>query len=494
MLPVYPTPTTRLWDAYTIDNEPITSYGLMERAACACFRTISGRFGHEHGFVICCGNGNNGGDGLVIARHLHQEGCRVIVCNVPCRATPTPENAYALNLLVSAGFSHFVTIDELTDLLASGMARLVVDAILGSGLQRPPEGEILRVIQVLNASRAKVIAIDMPSGMFADVQTTHEHIRADFTLSLQAPKLAQLVDPEGASCGQTEMIPIGLMEDFYKVHVPEDWYIGLTDIRALHRPRNGFSSKHQFGHLLCIGGSRGMAGAIILASRAAIRMGAGRCTIAGEQDSRFIVQTAVPEAMFVEVEGIEFSKYQSIALGPGLGISPFASGLVHRCIQDFRGPLVLDADALNCVAREKTTELLGKNCIITPHKAEFDRLFGAHSSDFERLDTAKRRAVELGCTIVFKSHHTAVVSARGTRYFNSSGNAGLAKGGTGDVLCGMIASLCSQGYESSEACRLAVFLHGHCADLLAENMALEGIGPLDLIDQLPVAFKGILAE
>jgi len=484
----------RLWDAYTIENEPIGSCELMERAALACSRRIAERFDRAHEFLVCCGNGNNGGDGLVVARHLFQEGYRVLVCKVTCRASPTSENANALDRLSSAGFSDFVSIAEIPELLTGGRSWVVIDAILGSGLQRPPDGEVLTAIQVVNASRATVVAIDMPSGMFADALTPHEHAHADLTLSLHAPKLSQLIDPAGTSCGQTEVIPIGLMEEFYKVQVPDDWYVGLHDIRGIHRPRSAFSSKHQFGHLLCIGGARGMTGAIILASRAAIRMGAGRCTIASEQDNRYIVQTAVPEAMFVDLETVEFNKYQSIALGPGLGHSTAAAARVRRCLESFRGPLVLDADALNCVASQKMTKLLGRNCIITPHRAEFDRLFGNHTSDFERLETAKRCAVELGCTIVFKSHYTVVIPASGMRYFNASGNAGLAKGGTGDVLCGMIASLCAQAYEPLEACQLAVFLHGYSADLLAERMALEGIGPLDLIDHLPLAFKKMLSE
>ncbi|HEU4472486.1 MAG TPA: NAD(P)H-hydrate dehydratase [Flavisolibacter sp.] len=495
---IYTAQQLRAWDAYTIEHEPISSLGLMERAAAACVGWIGVHDWKDRNFIVICGKGNNGGDGLAIARLLLARGYRLSVYVLATGKPGSPDFEANLKNLHPAGIVKLIL--STNDFPPLREEDMVIDAMFGSGLQRPLEGLAATLAAYLNRLACTVISIDLPSGLFMDGPSAGEAIvHASYTLTFQAPKLALLVQDNASYIGDVHVLDIGLHPGYPEQVEPPAVYVKDKLVRQIYRPRPRFAHKGHFGHALLIAGSHGKSGAALLAARACLGSGAGLLTCSIPADAYIGFLTALPEAMVLtgnEAHGLKLpdslDTYTALGIGPGLGQSARAQEVMVATLRNFRRPMVIDADGLNCLSlRPGLLKGLVPMSILTPHPREFDRLFGENSSSFDRIAKAVQKAKELRVVIVLKGHHSLIVTPEGKMYFNSTGNAGMAKGGSGDVLTGMLTALLSQGYASVHAAILGVFLHGLAGDLAAEELGREAMLASDIIAHLGHAFNGL---
>ncbi len=490
-------------DAATIERQEITSLALMNRAVIAFCEHFIRHYPSpaEAPVWVFCGSGNNGGDGLGIARKLHEVSyeVRVFDCRIGERST---DNAAQYQALRDKGVIPITTLTTETDLPAVPPGTILIDGVFGSGLSRPVEGYWADLLKRLNAASAERIAIDIPSGLFADQPTTGTAFHADLTLSFQLPKLAFLLPGNAAVVGHWVTIDIGLDRDTIAATETNNFYQTAADLRPLLRRRQPFDHKGTFGHALIVAGSYGKVGAAILCSRAVLRAGAGLVTVHAPRCAYEILQIAFPEAMvitdrhrFVLSEIGALDAYAAIGVGPGIGMNSCTVEALGELLRRTPVPLVLDADALNILGRRpKLLSELPAGSLLTPHPKEFERLFGATSNDFARLDLLRAKAQELKAVIVLKTGTTAIAAPDGRLYFNSSGNPGMGTAGTGDVLTGMLTGLRAQGYDPVTAARLGVYLHGLAGDIAAEELEQESLIAEDVIDHLGKAFRRLKKE
>ncbi len=490
----------RKWDAFTIANEPVDSIDLMERAAMACCKWMIGKnFGHFH-FRIFCGKGNNGGDGLAIARLLIEHACKVTVYILdPPAAGKAGTPDFQLNLERLRQFSSDIHFLQSADFFpAMGKEDIIIDAMLGSGLNKPLEGLTALLVQWLNASRATIIAIDLPSGLAAEENRGGIIIRATHTLSFQNYKLAFLLPENEQYCGEVHLLHIGLHKDFEE---SEDAVFELADaaiIRSVYKPRTKFAHKGTYGHAALLCGSYGMMGAAVLSAAACLRSGAGKLSCYIPKCGYDILQSTVPEAMCI-VAGEDrllntprLEKFDAVGIGPGMGMHETHKDLLQDIFQGSAKPMVIDADALNTLSQQQELlKLIPSLSILTPHPKEFEKLFGKTVNDTDRLQLALQRSKELNLYIILKGHYSFISTPGGKGYFNSTGNAGMATAGSGDVLTGILTGLLAQGYEPLGACLLGCYLHGMAGDLAAEKYAMEAMVAGDISNCLGDAFKEI---
>jgi hydroxyethylthiazole kinase-like uncharacterized protein yjeF len=492
----------RQWDQFTIAREPISSIALMERAARACFDWMD-----EHGYLarpfsVFCGKGNNGGDGLAIARMLIQAKAAVTVYILESRQDGSPD--FQRNLLLLA--QEALTIHYLDDdhpLPPLPHSDIIIECLFGTGLSRPLAGPAARLVQFINESGCEIISIDIPAGLSADQSSIgHTVVKAAHTLSFQTYKTAFLVAENEQFTGQVQVLDIGLHPGFCE-HTNSRFK--LTDVALIHsvyKPRNRFAHKGSFGHALIMAGSDGKMGAAVMAATACLRSGAGLLTVQTPSAGNLILQIALPEAMTLADPNShilsqlpdDLEKFAAIGIGPSIGTAPETVHVLTGLLESYQRPIVVDADALNILAAHPALlPLLPPGSILTPHPKEFERLFGKHNNDFERLDTALIQAANLHCVIVLKGHHTFIALPDGSGYFNNTGNPGMAKGGSGDVLTGILTGLLAQGYTAAHAAVMGVHLHGLAGDLAATELGPESMLPTDLIMQLGNAFRSISA-
>ncbi len=494
MLKILNSPQIKACDAYTIKDGPILSIDLMERACLAFVSWFTPRFVITQTVGIVCGTGNNGGDGLGIARLLKEWGYQVKVWIVRGEGKETPDFAKNLSRLNGK-----VDLFEITSTDDQGLFHdmdVLIDAIFGSGLSRPAEGIYAQAITCINSTQAVRIAVDIPSGLRADQHSVGTIVKADHTVSFQLPKLAFLLPENSPYVGEWHCVDIGLSKKFLQDVAASYFYLTHKGIKKKIRKRSKFSHKGNYGKALLIAGSYGKMGACILASRAALRSGLGLLTLHVPQVGYQIVQTAVPEAMaIIDPDEKLFSKtgslegYDVIGVGPGIGQDPRTADAFAKVLEQSR-PMVIDADALNILGSRK--ELLGHiptGSILTPHPKEFERLVGPWSDDFERLEKQKQLARETKGVIVLKGAHTSIATPGGDVYFNATGNPGMATGGTGDVLTGILTGLLAQGYPAVDAAMLGVYLHGLSGDLACRERGPNSVIASDLIDQISAAFR-----
>jgi len=486
----------REWDNYTIQNEPISSIELMERAAGACFRWIREISNPGKGFIVFAGPGNNGGDGFAIARMLadHQYNVRVFHFNTPTLSSDCQVNRDRwINLRLP--ITDIINPEDVPPDFEKGM--IIIDAIFGTGQSRPLEGLYLFACQAINKSGLPVISIDLPSGTYSDkTSADQQHIQAAFTLSLQCPKLCFFMPENGQSFGQIEILDIGLHPDYYKKTETIYHRLETGDVKKILKPREAFAHKGDFGQALLMAGSRGMMGASLLAARACLRSGAGKLYCAVPAESLSVFQSAFPDAISIPDPDSDMltrlpdniDRFDVIGAGPGLGKNGSTRKLVKELLTSDR-PLVLDADALNIIAEDKLTGLLPKGSVITPHVGEFTRLFGETGNDFERVDLAMEKARELGIFVILKGRYTLIATPGGKGFFNTTGNPGMAKGGSGDVLTGIITGLLAQSYGVEEACKLAVCLHGIAGDLARDRYSEHAMLASDIVEEIGPAFR-----
>lgn len=495
----FPTSAIKAIDAYTIGHEPIASIDLMERAARALTDAILERYAGRS-FAVFAGPGNNGGDGLAVSRMLAAVGNRVSVWLINPNGVLSPDCAVNLARLKDTA----VAVTEVGDAFsmpALDRETVIVDALFGSGLNRPLGGLFADVVKGIDMLSNDVVAIDMPSGLMGgdNDPSLQLIVFATLTLTLQFPKLSLLFAENEMFVGEFKVLDIGLSQRAIADTPSPFVYTDRVDIAPLIKPRARHSHKGAYGRALLVAGSKGMAGASVLAARAALRSGVGLLALHVPACNNTIVQVAVPEAM-TSIDSseccfsdtLDISKYNAVAVGPGLGQSAESEAALLQLIAACRVPMVLDADALNILSRNpKYMQCLPQGSIITPHVGEFSRLFGAADSSFVRLQAARAYASTFGVTVVLKGAYTAVVTPQGAMHFNSSGNPGMATGGCGDVLTGCIVSLLAQGYASADAARIAVYIHGLAGDLAVAEKGQTALVAGDVIDFLPSAWRSL---
>lgn len=501
---IIPTSDIKQIDAYTIEHEPIASLDLMERAATALAEAIAERFPEkETPFVLFAGPGNNGGDALAVTRLLAEKGYHPVAYLFNTKGKLSADCEANRDLLSGAADIEFheITTQFTPPLLTE--KSVVIDGLFGSGLNKPLEGGFAKVVRYINASPAYVIAIDIPSGLMGEDNSLNQAdtiIRANLTLSLQLPKLAFLFAENASYVGEWQLLDIGLSPQAMEETYTDYRILEREEVDYLLHPRKRFAHKGDFGRALLIAGSQGMAGASVLAARSCLRSGVGLLTVHLPFCNNLIVQTAVPEAMtqtdpsdtcFSTV--VDTDPYQAVAIGPGLGKSAETEDALLAQIEECQVPMVLDADALNLLAGHRNyLNRLPEGSILTPHPKELERLVGACANSYERLSKARELAHEARVYIVLKGAYSAIIYPDGRCYFNPTGNPGMARGGSGDVLTGILLALLAQGYPTEDAVRLGVFAHGLAGDIAARKQGEMGMTTGDIVSSLPLAWKMLM--
>ena len=490
-------------DAYTILNEGFTSQELMERAGASFCDWFKETFPEgNYPIYIFCGPGNNGGDGLVIARLLFNQGYRISVIRVKSNTYSEEALRQHEKLLPIEGLSN-VTISQPNDLKWDLEGSVIIDALLGTGLNRPIQGIYLEWIKFLNAQkRVLKIAVDIPSGLAIDTRIGGKAFEAHYTFGIEVPKLAYLMPEHQHHVGQWLIRKIGLSQEFIKNCKTEFYTIEQEAIIDIIKIPNKFDHKGTNGHALLIGGSKGKGGAIALAGGGSLRTGNGLVSLGVPDQLVPMMQSICPEAMCCslgqedKIESIpeNVHKYQAIGIGPGLGLSNNTGLWLKQMLQQCGTSLVLDADALNLIAAFNWQKSIPKNSIITPHFKELERLAGPVDNHWERLDQVQEIAQNLEIIVILKGAHSAVAFPNGSIYFNTTGNAGMAKGGSGDILTGILTGLLAKGYSPEEAALLGVFAHGKAGDLAAEHWGITGMKSSDMLEELPKVWKGLEME
>ncbi len=488
----------REWDQYTIQHEPIRSIDLMERAATACVNWVTKEYPEATSFGIFCGKGNNGGDGLAIARMLLERNYPVTIYILEFGHLGTDDfqtNLARLHKLPGADI-HFIQTEE--NIHPVPKDQVIVDALFGSGLNRALEGITAKLVEHINNSGCDIISIDVPSGLFTDRSSGGATcIHARHTLSFQCYKPAFLFAENGEATGDVHLLDIGLHPGYYQHLAVQFEWVDDGTIRTIYKPRKRFAHKGNFGHALLVAGSYGKIGAAVLAARACLRCGAGLLTCHVPRCGYDILQVAVPEAMLLTDFNSSFntkieedlSKYESIGIGPGIGTASETKMMLRDILDTYRNPVILDADALNLIAAQKDLlKLIPPGSVLTPHPKEFERLFGESANDFDRVQLALQKAKELNCIIILKGHHSFIATADGKGFFNSTGNPGMATAGSGDVLTGILTGLLAQGYSSIETAILGVYLHGLAGDLAVAEHSEEALVAGDILQYLGMAF------
>jgi len=475
----------RLWDQYTIEHEPVASVDLMERAAMRCVSWLEANGYMENQFVVFCGKGNNGGDGLAVARLLaaRKYHVRIFILEFGHKGT----GDFQINLARLHEYPEvdirFVQTEKNFHEFNNG--EIIIDALYGSGLNRGLEGVTANLVEHINTSGCEIISIDIPSGLFVDKSSKgNTIIKADHTLSFQCYKPAFFVAENAAYIGEVHILDIGLYPDFYNSTFSPYELIDDTIIQSIYKPRNRFAHKGNFGHALLIAGSYGKIGAAVLAAKACLRSGVGLLSCHIPKCGYDILQTTIPEAMVM----IDFNS----SFNTKIEDDPTkyeTKTLLKEIFDSYRRPLILDADALNIIATQKDLlKLIPVGSILTPHPKEFERIFGEGKNDFDRIQLAFQKAKELNVVIVLKGHHTFIATPDGKAFFNNTGNAGMATGGSGDVLTGILTGLLAQGYNSVDTAILGVYLHGVAGDCAAKKISEEAMIAGDIIENLGEAF------
>ncbi len=490
---------TRETDEYTIRNEPVASIDLMERASIAFVEWFVGLYSAGNIIAIVCGRGNNGGDGLAVGRLLIERGYEVRAYVV---GSSGGSEDFQINFKRLQKDITIQIIEDNSQIPDFG-CDILIDAIFGSGLARAPEGIYGDVIQQMNDSGASIFSIDISSGLYCDESSIgNTAVQPNYTVTFQLPKLALLLPENDKNVGEFAIVDIGLDAKFIKSQVTKYHYLTEAFIKPLIVRRNKHAHKGTFGKAAIISGGFGKIGASVLAANGYLRGGGGLLTMMSPMCGYEVLQTAVPEAMFAttgkdyleEVPG-SLRDFDAIGFGPGIGTSESTQKAVRKLLEECEKPMVIDADGLNIMAKNpELLEVIPAKSILTPHPKVFERLAGTFENDFDRLRKMQIFAERRNCYVVLKGAHTAIASPEGDVYFNSTGNPGMATGGSGDVLTGVITAILAQGYHPKYAAILGVYLHGLAGDLAKEEVGEVSLIASDITDFLPGAWLQLYGQ
>lgn len=484
-------------DKYTIENEPISSIDLMERASGKLFKAVKKLYRKDKQVVVFAGPGNNGGDGLALARMLRNDDYNVVVYVFSPKDKLSPDCKSNYDRLLSIGLHpEQVRTSKLPDLNQT----VVIDAIFGSGLSRKAEGVYEKVIRHINSQTCEVVSVDVPSGLFCESNLDNNPkaiVKANHTISFQVPKMAFLFAENEKHSGQVIIEDIGLMQAAMEKTESPYSLLSQKKLEQLIIKRNKFSHKGNYGHALLVAGSYGKMGAAILASKACLKSGVGLLTTHIPKCGYQIIQSSTPETMacidrseYLISEVPDIGTYNAIAIGPGIGTKPNTRLMLSDLIKQCKVPMVIDADGLNILSEKKELlDTLPDNTILTPHPGEFARLFGTNNDGFERLQKQIEASKRYKCVIVLKGAHTCISNQDGLCYFNTTGNPGMATAGSGDALTGIILSLVAQGYSTFDAAKLAVWIHGTSADQYTKGQDMVSLTASDIINGIGKAFN-----
>lgn len=492
-------------DKYTIDHEPIKSIDLMERAASRIVAEIRHLCTAYNTIVVFAGPGNNGGDALAVARILASEGLKVKawLFNTTGRLSADCKTNRDRLTGMKELDSFTMVIDEF-DPPTLDASTLVIDGLFGVGLNKPLTGGYASLVKYINASPSKVVSIDMPSGLMSESNEYNVRsniIRADVTVTIQQPKLSFLFAENQQFIGELKVVDINISKEGMAQVDAHVTILEEDDVRCRMRQRDDFAHKGTMGHALIIAGSRGMAGAAMLATKACLRSGVGKVTVHTPAANIIPLQIGVPEAILdidpdncFFTEAVSTDRFQAMGIGPGLGNNENSAITMIGQLRRAQCPIVIDADAINILATHKAwMQQLPAGCILTPHIGEFERLEGASSDSYDRLSKAIILADRQQAYIVLKGHNTAIVTPGGRIMFCPTGNSGMATAGSGDVLTGVITALLARGYAQADACLVGTYLHGLAGDIAAEKFGKESLMASDIIDALPEAFMRVMS-
>ena len=487
-------------DKYTIEHEPIASLNLMERAARALTQAVTKEWPATMPVVVFAGPGNNGGDALAMARMLSEQNYQVSVYLFNISGHLSADCAANKQRLQNTrGLKAFVEVSMEFDPPVLDSNTLVIDGLFGSGLNKPLAGGFASLVKYINASQAQVVSIDVPSGLMTEDNTYNVRaniIRATMTFTLQQPKLSFLFPENQQFIGRLRVLDIKLSKEGIDKIESSYTIIERNDIRERLLERSPFAHKGQMGTALMIAGCYGMAGAAVLASKACLRSGAGKVVVNTPRRNIPILQASVPEVVVQSgseetffAETVDTEDYQAMGIGPGLGQSEQTAIALIAQLRRAQCPIVVDADALNILANHRAwLQQLPKDIILTPHPKELDRLEGHSADSYERLTKARNLAERLKGYVILKGHYTAICCPDGHVMFNSTGNAGMATAGSGDVLTGILTGLLARGYKPQDACIVGVYLHGLAGDLAAQEVGEESLIASDIIKHIGKAF------
>ncbi|SHH64508.1 bifunctional ADP-dependent NAD(P)H-hydrate dehydratase/NAD(P)H-hydrate epimerase [Winogradskyella jejuensis] len=491
-------------DKITEQRQSLPPSELMERAGLQIFNWMHLRMqGAQVPIHIFCGIGNNGGDGLVIARHLITHGYNVEVYVVNCGNSRSQDflTSYDKVKAVTKKWPQLLKCE--TDFPEIHKDDIIVDAIFGIGLNRSIEDWIKALFHHFKASDAFTLSVDIPSGWYTDkpIQDKDGVVRANYTLSFQSPKLIFFL-PETSDCTvQWEVIDIGIDREYLISSETEYELISKNEVLPMYKPREKFSHKGDFGHGLIIGGSYGKIGAVQLATRSVLSSGAGLATAYVPKCGYYPLQSSLPEAMVIanadekKITDINFDiEPSAIGIGVGLGKSSETVSALQTFLKSNKAPLVIDADAINIISENNALlKSIPENSILTPHPKELERLVGKWSDDFDKLKKASDFSVKHKVIVVIKGAHTITVFGE-KKYINVTGNPGMATGGSGDVLTGVITGLLCQKYNPIEATLFGVYLHGRAGDLAIEEYGYQSLLAGHIIDYLGEAYIDLFKQ
>lgn len=488
-------------DKLTTERQGISFNELMERAGTQIFNWLHTRMqGAQVPIHVFCGIGNNGGDGLVIARHLVTHGYNVHAYVVNCSDKRSKDFLINYDRIKNVTKKWPILLTCKEEFPEIHHDDIIVDCVFGIGLNRPIDTWVKELFVHFRSSRAFTLSVDIPSGLFSDKVPEDEDavVHANHTLSFQSPKLVFFLPQTAKYTLQWEALDIGIDPEYLFTTETESELIGKFEVLPMYRPRDKFSHKGNFGHAMIIGGSYGKMGAVVLAGRAVLASGAGLLTNYIPKSGNIILQTALPEAMAIMdedekvISGISFKLEPTvIGVGVGMGTDKKTVEAFDAFLKANKTPLVVDADALNIISKRKTLlKSLPKYSVLTPHAKELERLIGKWSDDFDKLKKTKALSKKHDLIIVIKGANTITVF-NDKLYINSTGNPALATAGSGDVLTGIITGLIAQGYEPIAATIFGVYLHGRSADIGLSDHGYEAFVASDIIGYLGEAFKDL---
>ncbi|WP_452222658.1 NAD(P)H-hydrate dehydratase [Lacinutrix chionoecetis] len=493
-------------DKQTQERQKISSTDLMERAGIQIFNWLHMRMqGAQVPIHVFCGIGNNGGDGLVVARHLITHGYNVKVYIVNCSDKRSKDFLINYDRIknITKEWPTLLSCKEDFNELQIDTKDIIIDAVFGIGLNRPVDPWVKDLFKFFKTTKAFTLSVDVPSGLHTDIAVDDDEgiVYAGYTLSFQTPKLIFFLPETVKYTQQWEVLDIGIDPEYLFSTQTEANLIGKNEVLPIYQPREKYSHKGTFGHSLIIGGSYGKIGAVTLASRSVLAAGAGKVTTYIPKCGYTVLQTALPEAMVItdaneeKITKIDYKIEPTVVgIGVGLGTDAKTVTAVEAFLKANKTPLVIDADGLNIISKKKSLlKLLPELTVLTPHPKELERLIGKWNDDFDKLKKTKAFAKKYKIIVVIKGANTITVFDN-KLYVNATGNPGLATAGTGDVLTGIIIGLISQGYDALQASLFGVYLHGKSADILIEQLGYQSLLASDVIDGIALAYLDLFKQ